>query len=84
MVLHYGLILGAVFQLIALAAIIFLPSKHESDEETISKPAVTDREEDSDVQIKKTSSDQEKEQISTKTSQSVRKRGKGKKKQTHN
>lgn len=30
--LHYGLLLGAVFQLIAIAAIVFLPPASEEDE----------------------------------------------------
>lgn len=32
-VLHYGLLIGAVFQLIAIAAIVVLPAKEEEEEE---------------------------------------------------
>ena len=35
--LHYGLLIGAVFQLIAIGAIIFLPSAGEDDDVTDGK-----------------------------------------------
>ena len=35
--LHYGLVLGAVFQLIALGAIIFLPDSNQEEREDVNK-----------------------------------------------
>ena len=36
--LHYGLLVGAVFQLVCIAAVIFLPAQGESEED----PAATE------------------------------------------
>ena len=70
-VLRYGLFLGAIFQIIAIAAIVVIPPKDTKDigehEETLEEPAKT-----------KSSSKQESKQQSTVSS--LRKRTKDKKK----